>query len=109
MGGATEQGNNEIGVGEIWQVATSRLLVTFRGQSQGISSLAWSPDCRDVATGSGDQTVQVWSATSGQRLVTWHGDFEGVQPVSWSSDGSYIASGGWDAVVEIWHLVLAQS
>ncbi len=38
------------------------LLYTYRGHSNGVDAVAWSPDGRRIASGSDDYTVQVWKA-----------------------------------------------
>jgi WD40 repeat protein len=38
------------------------LLYTYRGHSNWVRSVAWSPDGKRIASGSDDKTVQVWKA-----------------------------------------------
>ncbi len=71
-------------------------LFTYTGHAKEVTSVAWSPDGKRVASGSSDTTVQVWNASDGSHLFTYHGHSEGVDAVAWSPDGKRIASGSGD-------------
>lgn len=78
-------------------------LTDYRGHSDLVSALAWSPDGNMIASGSNDQSVQVWNAQTGQHVATYHGHSDTVTGIAWSPDGRYIASvqeNGYD--VHIW-------
>ncbi|WP_052890564.1 WD40 repeat domain-containing serine/threonine protein kinase [Thermogemmatispora carboxidivorans] len=83
-------------------LAPGRTLLTYRGHSAGVQSVAWSPDGRRLASGSDDGTVQVWEADTGKQLLTYRGHSAGVQSVAWSPDGRRLASGSDDGTVQVW-------
>ena len=41
-------------------------LCTLRGHSEGVFSVAYSPDGKHVVSGSNDRTVKVWDAQTGK-------------------------------------------
>src|SRR6266571_4105670 len=71
-------------------------LYTYRGHSNGVNGVAWSPDGRRIASGSNDETVQLWNAADGGHVNTYHGHSGPVNGVAWSPDGRRIASGSED-------------
>ncbi len=48
---------------QLWEVASGRELTRFEGHQGWISALAFSPDGRRLASGSGDTTVMVWDVS----------------------------------------------
>ena len=71
--------------------------------------MAFSPDGKRIASGSGDNTVRVWDAATGQPVgqpLTGHTD--AVFSVAFSPDGTRIASGGDDNTVRVWDAATGQ-
>ncbi len=86
------------GSGIIWLTRACRsrieptLLFTYKGHSDWVSAVAWSPDGQRIASCSVDQTVQVWNANDGGHVFTYRGHSSDVDAVAWSPDGQRIAS-----------------
>jgi len=60
-------------------------LLTYRGHTGVIESLAWSPDGRYIASASYDNTVQVWdAAVGGSPIIIYKGHTAFVEAVAWS-------------------------
>jgi len=75
---------------------------TYSGHADYVSAVAWSPDGKRIASGSGDHTVQVWDAASGGHVLTYRGHSSDVTCLSWSPDGKNIVSGSIDGKIEVW-------
>jgi hypothetical protein len=76
--------------------------LSYRGHLDYVTSLAWSPNGRWIASGAGDGTVQVWDAATGELTCTYLGHTAPVHAVAWSPDSAQLASGGEDHIAHVW-------
>jgi WD40 repeat protein len=86
----------------VWQI-TKNELQTFKGHSDWVSSVAFSPNGNTIATGSHDNTVKLWSL-DGRGIQTFTGHSSYVTSVAFSPDGKSIATGSGDGNVKLWSL-----
>jgi tricorn protease-like protein len=94
-------GGNDNSV-KIWDCATGKELLSFKGHADSVSSVAFSPDGKCLASGSNDQTVKIWDAATGKELLSLKDDHYGVvYSVAFSPDGQRLASGN-SNTVKIW-------
>ncbi|KAJ5710489.1 hypothetical protein N7488_004645 [Penicillium malachiteum] len=86
----------------LWDPATGALLQILRGHSAGVSSLAFSHDGRQLASGSNDRTVRLWDPIKDQLQPTLQGHKEWVSDLVLSPDGNMLASGSNDRTIRLW-------
>ncbi|MBZ0189038.1 MAG: WD40 repeat domain-containing protein, partial [Candidatus Obscuribacterales bacterium] len=104
---------------KFWDVASGRDLSTstpapfepgplrgytvFRGHSDTIWCLAFSPNGKLLASGSGDHLIRLWNVTSGKQLRTFTCSGT-VESVAFSADGKTLASVDSDNHLSLWNL-----
>jgi hypothetical protein len=68
----------------------------------GISSVAFSPDGKRLATSDTSGKVHLWEMGNGRKLLDLRADLAWTWVVVFSPDGQLLATGGDDYVVRIW-------
>lgn len=81
----------------------SNMLFACYGHSSRVTSLAWSPNGKWLASASYDKTVHVWDATNGKRLLTNKEHRDRVNALVWSPDSTYLASASDDGTARVWN------
>ena len=78
-----------------------------------VTSVAYSPDGKNICSGSGDNTIKIWNSFSGKCIKTLGSEEDGegeghtdwINSVAYSPDpdGKYICSGSCDKSIKIWN------
>jgi len=84
------------------EIVCGSLLLSLRGHSRAVTSVAWDPDGQRLATGSNDTTAKVWSAETGDELLTLRGHASYVNSNAWSPDGKWLATASDDGTVQVY-------
>ncbi len=83
---------------------TQRLLHSFLGHADWVSSVRISPEGRYGLSGSADCTLKLWDLSTGECLRTLQGHAEWITSVCWSDDGRLALSGSADRTLKLWDL-----
>lgn len=94
---------------KIWDARTGALSQTLEGHMAGISTIAWSPDSKVVASGSDDKNIRLWDLSTGKSLPTpLAGHHNYVYSVAFSPKGNMLVSGSYDEAVFLWDVRTAR-
>jgi WD40 repeat protein len=76
---------------KVWDVATGKERLGFRGHKDGIEAIAFSPDGRTLATGSSDGSVRLWEAGTGEEVASFE-HLDQIRNLAFSPDGKTLAA-----------------
>jgi hypothetical protein len=76
---------------------------TLTGHTDWVTSVAFSPDGRLLASGSFDKTIELWEVATGSEVDTL-GPTGYVVSVAFSPDGRLLASGSSDKTIRLWEV-----
>jgi WD40 repeat protein len=74
------------------------------GHTSYVNSVAFSPDGRQILSGSGDNSIKLWDVAAGWEIKTFSGHTGFVYSVAFSPDGRQILSGSWDGTFRKWDI-----
>jgi WD40 repeat protein len=94
--------DNTANIVRLWDTETGALLRTLEGHYGAVSSVAFSPDGRQVLSGSMDATVRLWDTQTGALAHPFEGHSRAVTSVAFSPDGRHVLSGSADGPEVQW-------
>jgi WD40 repeat protein len=91
----------------IWDLASGRQIATLRGHTDSVTSIAFSPDGRNLASGSDDKTVCIWDVATGRQIAVLRGATDAVVGVAFTPDG-HLLTRSQDRTVSFWDVRTGQ-
>jgi len=71
------------------------------GHSDYVNSVVFSPDGRQVLSGSDDKTIKLWDVNTGREIRTFSGHTDWIRSVAFSPDGNRILSYSDDETIKL--------
>jgi WD40 repeat protein/serine/threonine protein kinase len=102
-----DERQSRLGEVRLWEVATGRLLIQFRGHSDSVHAVAFGPESEIVASagsnrdGSGE--IILWDVSTGTERMHL-AEESVVRAVAFSGDGETLASAGDGGTVLLWNV-----
>ena len=87
---------------QIYDTRTGKPQILAAGHTSLVNSVAFSPDCQWLASGSGDKTVRIWYLATGKEFHNLVGHSGQVWSVAFSPDCKLLASGSHDGTIVLW-------
>ncbi|MDE0087719.1 MAG: hypothetical protein OXU23_18495 [Candidatus Poribacteria bacterium] len=79
-----------------------RSLETFNSRNFNVYSLAFTPDGKTLAVGTGNKKIHLWNVTTQQLIQTISGHQHAVCELAFSADGTVLASGDTGGKIHLW-------
>jgi len=86
----------------LFDVETGDEVQTFLGQDGHVYSVAFSPDGRQLVSGSSEGSVRLWDVSEGKLHKLMRGHLGAVSATLFSHDGTRIFSAGHDGRIVVW-------
>jgi WD40 repeat protein len=83
----------------LWDVASGEAIQTFNGHTNGVDSVAFTPDESQIISGSADGTLILWDVATGEALRTFSEHDAWVNKLTLSPDGQLAYSASDDGTV----------
>ena len=86
---------------QVWNVAATNQLSSFKVTSDSLFGVSWSPDGTRLAFGGTDKCTRIIQATDGKELVKFDNHSDWIFRTAWMADGKRLLSGSRDRAMKL--------
>ena len=90
----------------VWDLASGKEKVTFRGHTQNVFAIAFSADSKFVASGGYDKAIKVWDVATGEERLELKCEDAWFAALAFHPDGKtlFSAAGNNASAIRVWDL-----
>jgi len=86
-----------------WDLASGEDLMTLEGHTDSVSAVAYTPDGKQIISGSDDRTLRIWDAANGKLVRVLRGAPDEITAIALSPNGKKVAVAS-KGMVQVWAL-----
>lgn len=86
----------------LWNVTGGKKIKVFRGHTDWIRTVLFSPDGKMILSTCGDGTLKLWDISTGKEIRTFHGRANFIYSASFSPNGKIALSTSFDKSMKLW-------
>jgi WD40 repeat protein/uncharacterized caspase-like protein len=89
---------------QLWNVSDRTLKQTLTGHQGRVTSIAFSPNGKILASGDDNKTIRLWDVADGSFKQTLTGHQGRITSIAFSTDGKLLASSSDDGIIKLWQI-----
>ncbi len=93
---------SEHGMVWVWDISARVELMTLHGHRERVVSCNFSPDSKELVTGSWDRTARIWDLEASDGPIVLEGHTDQLQDCCFTPDGTRIVTVAVDGTVRLW-------
>jgi WD40 repeat protein len=87
----------------LWEVATGKAQATLKGHTTDVTSVAFRPDGKILASGCDDGTIKLWDVRAAKEVASFMAHDGAISSLAFSTHAGELASGSADKMIKLWN------